>query len=123
MMRFFCSVSEEDAKRDAPKRAKKLFCSYCYKAFRDAFDVRQHERIHTGEKPYSCEICGKSFRRKRDEREHYKLGKCLKIALKPTGIKSLLTYHGASCSNLTALLVKVCKNLKHKYLKSTVIFV
>ena len=104
MMRFCCSVSEEDAKRDAPKRAKKLFCSYCNKAFRDAFDVRQHERIHTGEKPYSCEICGKSFRRKRDEREHYKLGRCLKIALKPTG-KCLLTCCAASCSKLTTLFL------------------
>ncbi|XP_039607993.1 zinc finger protein 184-like isoform X2 [Polypterus senegalus] len=38
-----------------------LFCSECGKNFRRKHDLQKHERVHTGERPYSCVQCGKSF--------------------------------------------------------------
>ncbi len=38
-------------------------CFECEKTFITDGDSKQHERIHTGEKPYKCSHCDKRFSR------------------------------------------------------------
>ncbi|CAG9568545.1 unnamed protein product [Danaus chrysippus] len=47
-----------------------LQCSHCpFKAPRK-FDLVEHERIHSGERPYTCEKCGLTFRRRGIWKKH-----------------------------------------------------
>merc|ERR1711937_387269 len=41
-------------------------CGYCPKYFKDRYNLRVHERIHTGVKPFICKFqsCGKAFNQK-----------------------------------------------------------
>uniref|UniRef100_A0A6I8P1T8 C2H2-type domain-containing protein n=1 Tax=Ornithorhynchus anatinus TaxID=9258 RepID=A0A6I8P1T8_ORNAN len=41
--------------------AKPYACGFCRKPFRRSSDLRDHERVHTGERPYRCGFCGKAF--------------------------------------------------------------
>ena len=52
------------------KIAKKLYCSYCDKGFNKNFDLAQHVRSHTGERPYQCVICGRGFAQKSNVKKH-----------------------------------------------------
>ncbi|KAM9492578.1 uncharacterized protein ACWYII_004370 isoform 2-T2 [Salvelinus alpinus] len=49
---------------------KPYHCSQCGKCFNRSGDLNKHERIHTGEKPYHCSQCGKSFNQLRSLKVH-----------------------------------------------------
>ncbi|EPB69448.1 zinc finger, C2H2 type [Ancylostoma ceylanicum] len=39
-------------------------CQFCDKSFTNQGNMQVHQRVHTGEKPYSCNACGKSYAQK-----------------------------------------------------------
>ncbi|XP_074868337.1 zinc finger protein 341 isoform X2 [Carettochelys insculpta] len=57
------------AHRGKPK-SPKLKCTYCDKAFTKNFDLQQHIRSHTGEKPFQCIVCGRAFAQKSNVKKH-----------------------------------------------------
>ena len=36
-------------------------CVTCGKGFTGNYILQNHHRIHAGEKPFDCKVCGKSF--------------------------------------------------------------
>jgi uncharacterized Zn-finger protein len=65
-------VDQERSHQSSTKesKSKKIFCSYCQKGFNKVFDLTQHTRSHTGEKPYQCVICGRGFAQKSNVKKH-----------------------------------------------------
>lgn len=43
---------------------------FCNKTFSKNFDLRQHIRSHTGEKPFQCIVCGRAFAQKSNVKKH-----------------------------------------------------
>ncbi|RXG72741.1 Zinc finger protein [Armadillidium vulgare] len=55
---------------DLLKDRRKHTCMFCNKTFSKNFDLRQHIRSHTGEKPFQCIVCGRAFAQKSNVKKH-----------------------------------------------------
>ncbi|XP_052818932.1 zinc finger protein 341-like isoform X2 [Mya arenaria] len=63
------SVGKTD--RSARDETKKTHvCQFCNKVFSKNFDLNQHIRSHTGEKPFQCVVCGRAFAQKSNVKKH-----------------------------------------------------
>lgn len=53
-------------------------CKFCGKYFKKMFQMQNHLRIHTGDKPYVCHTCGKAFNQETTLRTHMRIHSGLK---------------------------------------------
>ncbi|XP_021171797.2 zinc finger protein 341 isoform X4 [Fundulus heteroclitus] len=61
----------DGATAEHPKgKGPKLKCNFCDKFFSKNFDLQQHIRSHTGEKPFQCIVCGRAFAQKSNVKKH-----------------------------------------------------
>ena len=60
-------------KENSQKIKNEPSCKFCSKKFRSPFEVKRHEMIHTGERPFSCQYCDKRFIQKSQLLGHEKI--------------------------------------------------
>ena len=68
-------------------------CEHCSKFFNTLSAFKQHERTHTGEKPYQCRHCKKCFSQ---------LGDCRRHERTHTGEKPYQCRHCKKCFNVSS---------------------
>ncbi|XP_018121579.1 zinc finger protein 175 isoform X2 [Xenopus laevis] len=53
--------------------AKRFKCTHCQKSFLRSSQWREHQRTHTGERPYQCPKCPKRFSRSTQLKDHQRI--------------------------------------------------
>lgn len=85
-------------------------CGFCNKGFSTNFYLKQHERIHNGQKPYKCPMCDHSFKQLSHVQQHVRTHTgvrpykchwpgCGKAFLQQSHLKSHIARHSPKPNN------------------------
>jgi len=48
-------------------------CEICLKTFTKSGSLKEHSRLHSGDKPYKCDVCWQSFTRSQHLKVHFRI--------------------------------------------------
>ncbi|XP_030589797.1 zinc finger protein 341 isoform X2 [Archocentrus centrarchus] len=79
-----CKKSSDGVTEQLKGKGPKLKCNFCDKIFSKNFDLQQHIRSHTGEKPFQCIVCGRAFAQKSNVKKHMQTHKVWPMSVAST---------------------------------------
>ena len=59
--RYECDLRSHMYASHSRRRAPVHICAWCSRQFASTSHLASHERIHTGDRPFTCDTCGKQF--------------------------------------------------------------